>query len=138
MVLSPDLKKVLVIYHLRSKGWQQPGGHWDEGEAGPWLTAEREAIEESGVSFARRLIVADDERVPLHIITGPVWPNAARDETHHWHHDFRYGFIAKSEELGDVEDSAVGGARWMPLGQMKKNSSGHEIKTSIDRLVALL
>lgn len=138
LILSPDLKKILFIYHLRSKNWQQPGGHWDKGEDGPWLTAEREAFEETGVKIARRINVMDDERVPLHIITGPVYPSPlVKEEPHHWHHDFRYGFVAETEELGKIQDVGIGEARWFVLDKLKV-SGGHNIKTSIERLNTLL
>lgn len=138
LILSPDLKKILFIYHLRSKNWQQPGGHWDKGEDGPWLTAKREAFEETGVKIARRIDVVTDARVPLHIITGPVYPSQlVKKEPHHWHHDFRYGFVAETEELSTIQDDGIGGAKWFVLDKLKV-SGGHNIKASIERLKTLL
>jgi 8-oxo-dGTP pyrophosphatase MutT (NUDIX family) len=137
IILSPDLKKILFIYHLRSRNWQQPGGHWDDDEAGPWLTAQREAIEETGVKIARRINLRHDERIPLQIITGPVYPSREKREPHHWHHDFRYGFIAESEELGEIQDEGISEAKWVELNGIK-TGGGHSIQTSIDRLQALL
>lgn len=137
IILSPDLKKILLIYHLRSKAWQQPGGHWDEGEEGPWLTAEREALEETGVRIERRVNVTEDLKVPLHIITGPVYPSSAKKEPHHWHHDFRYGFIAKDERLGRIQDDGIGGAKWFPLSEMRTSGS-QNLRVSVARLRRLL
>jgi 8-oxo-dGTP pyrophosphatase MutT (NUDIX family) len=137
IILSPDLKKILFIYHLRSKNWQQPGGHWDKEEEGPWLTAKREAFEETGVKLGRHLNVSDDLRVPLQIITGPVYPSQAKKESHHWHHDFRYGFIAKTEELGSIQDDGIGEAKWFPLDGIK-TPGGHNIQIAIERLRTLI
>lgn len=139
LVLSPDYKKILYIYHKRSRRWQQPGGHWDMGEDGPWLTAEREAVEETGVKIARRLNLEKDERIPLHVVTGPVLPSAGKDEPGHWHHDFRYGFVAADEKLGDSQDEGVAAAKWFTIKEaLAIKDSGHEVHTSIRRLLQLL
>ena len=140
IILSPDLKKILYVYHLRSGRWQQPGGHWDEGEEGPWLTAEREAYEETGVKLAKKIgPVKSNYKVPLHIVTGPVNPSSAKQEPHHWHHDFRYGFIAKSEDLGKIQDTGIAGAKWFDLEDaMKIKESDHEVLVSINRLLDLV
>lgn len=133
IILSSDLKKVLLIHHIRYQRWNQPGGHWDPDEEGPWVTAEREAIEEAGVKFARRINLTEDVRVPLQITTGPVWPNAEREEPHHWHHDFRYGFIAASEELEKVTDKGVDGSKWEAIKDID-SSIIHSIAPAIERL----
>lgn len=112
IVFSPDHKKVLLIYHLHSQRWQQPGGHWDEDEEGPWLTAEREAIEETGVKIKSRINLVDDERIPLQIHTVPVLPSVKKGEPQHWHHNFSYGFIADSEILDEIRDEGIKDAKW--------------------------
>jgi len=137
VILSPDHKKILLIYHKRFANWQQPGGHWDRGEDGPWLTAEREAAEETGVKDLKRVNIKADYRIPLHIVTGPVLPSPAKGEPPHWHHDFRYGFIAASENLPEVDDEGVSGAKWLLLSDFKEEGA-HDLQTSIDRLCELL
>jgi 8-oxo-dGTP pyrophosphatase MutT (NUDIX family) len=140
IILSPDHKKVLYIYHLRFKKWQQPGGHLESDEDGPWQTAAREAYEETGVKIGQKIgPVSTDYRIPLHIITGPVTPSAAKNEPKHWHHDFRYGFIAKTEKLDEIDDEGIGQARWIPIAEAKKmENSGHNVHKSIDRILSLL
>ncbi|HVO86510.1 MAG TPA: NUDIX domain-containing protein [Candidatus Binatia bacterium] len=140
IILSPDLTKILYIYHLRSGKWQQPGGHFDKGEDGPWSTAAREAHEETGVRLGKRIGPdKNNQKVPLHIVTGPVNPSTAKNEPSHWHHDFRYGFIAESETLGDIEDPGIKEAKWFDLKQaMAMKESGHQVLTSIERMLLLL
>ena len=140
IVFSPDLKKVLYIYHLRFGTWQQPGGHLDPGEEGPWLTAPREAYEETGVILGRIIgPVKSDDRVPLHIITGEVLPSKKKNEPKHWHHDFRYGYIAESEELGNIEDEGIGEAKWIEIEEaLKMENEGHNVHKSIERMQSLL
>ncbi|HEX5448143.1 MAG TPA: NUDIX domain-containing protein [Candidatus Saccharimonadales bacterium] len=139
LVLSPDYKKILFIYHQRSGRWQQPGGHLESSEEGPWLTAEREAIEETGVSINRRLNISDNFRVPLHISTGPVYPHPSKkNELHHWHHDFRYVFVATSERLGKIQDEGIGGTKWVKLDEVEPIGGGHDMETSLERLLKLI
>ncbi len=117
IIFSPDLKKILLIYHKHSNRWQQPGGHWDPDEIGPWLTAKREAFEETGVRIKKQVNLLDqDERVPLQIFTGPVLASP-KGEPKHWHHDFRYGFIAASEKLGKIDDDGVQDVKWFVIDQ---------------------
>ena len=47
-VLSPDLNQILLHHHRKLDRWLQMGGH-DEGDASPWITADREVREESGL-----------------------------------------------------------------------------------------
>jgi 8-oxo-dGTP pyrophosphatase MutT (NUDIX family) len=140
IVLSPDKRKVLFIYHLRFNVWQQPGGHWDKGEEGPWLTAEREVIEETGVEIGRRIgPMESDYKIPLHIVTGSVPPSKAKNEPTHWHHDFRYGFIAESENLGQIQDDGIKEAKWFKVEDaLKMEEPGHETLESIRRMMKLL
>jgi 8-oxo-dGTP pyrophosphatase MutT (NUDIX family) len=139
VIVSPDLKKILLIYHKRFANWQQPGGHWDPGEDGPWLTAEREAAEETGLSNLTRVNIGPDFRVPIHIVTGPVTPSPQKGEPAHWHHDFRYGFIAESEKLPPVDDEGVSGAKWAPIDKFRATGPGaHNFEISVERLNKLL
>ncbi len=140
IIFSPDLTKILYIHHKRSGRWQQPGGHWDDDEEGPWLTAAREAYEETGVKLGRR--VGPDKtntKIPLHIVTGPVGPSTQKNEPQHWHHDFRYGFVATSQEIGHIQDPGITEAKWFDLKEaMNIKDSGHEVLVSIERMLKLL
>ncbi len=137
VILSPDLNKVLLIYHKRYQVWNQPGGHWDRGEDGPWSTAEREASEETGLENLRRVNIDPDLRVPIHIATGEVPASRAKREPDHWHHDFRYGFIASSEQLPEISDAGVGGSKWVSLVEYE-NEGGHNFYIAVRRLVEFL
>ena len=119
IILSPDHKKILLVFHLHNNRWQQPGGHWDEDEEGPWLTAAREAFEETGVKIERRVnLVNSDERIPLQIKTGKVMPSTRKNEPQHWHHDFRYGFIAQNQTIGQIQDDGIKSAKWVDVNDV--------------------
>lgn len=128
VVLSPDKKQVLLIYHPTFAEWQQPGGHWDEDEAGPWLTAEREAVEETGVSLDRRL---NDIHQPILIESHVVPAHQGKNEPEHRHHAFWYAFNAKSKDL-KLEDEVIKEARWVNI----ENVAKPEILIVIERLKA--
>jgi 8-oxo-dGTP pyrophosphatase MutT (NUDIX family) len=114
IVLSPDLKKVLMVFYPPLQTWLQPGGHWDPPEEGPWLASEREAQEETGVKIAKRVDVSKDKRVPLSISSHLIPTTPPKNEPEHYHHDFRYGFIAKSEKL-ELNDKVIQEAKWVAL-----------------------
>lgn len=76
IVVSDDGSRVLLHKHKRLGMWLQPGGHIDADEA-PWVAAEREAREETGLAAA--LVSADLIHVDVH--PGPRG---------HTHLDLRY------------------------------------------------
>ncbi len=133
VILSPDFEKVLLIYHPTFDRWQQPGGHWDPDEDGPWLSAKREAVEETGVRIAKRISVDSDYRVPLYINSHLVPTRQSKNEPEHFHHDFRYGFIASSENLV-LKDEVIKEAKWIGLFDSKADL----LRTDINRLLTLL
>jgi 8-oxo-dGTP pyrophosphatase MutT (NUDIX family) len=116
IVLSPDRQKVLLIYHKLFDRWQQPGGHWEtDDEPDPLEAAKREVEEETSIQVAVYLpLDADHPLVPLDIDSHAVPARPQKDELVHIHHDFRYVFIAASEELHHQE-AEVSAAAWFPL-----------------------
>jgi 8-oxo-dGTP pyrophosphatase MutT (NUDIX family) len=133
IIFSPKHFKILLIYHPMFDRWQQPGGHWDLEEGGPWLAAEREAIEETGVKIAKKIHPTDDYRVPLAIDSHLVPANPLKTEPKHYHHDFRYGFVAESEKI-ELKDAVIEEAKWFKLDEAEAEIMRIEIK----RMVSLL
>lgn len=100
IVLSEDRSQLLLVHHRFLDKWLQPGGHWDPNEPDPWTAARREAQEETGVEITEMLpAVAEDPRIPFDINSHPIRENPAKGEPAHVHHDFRYIFIAASDDL---------------------------------------
>ena len=116
IVLSPDKKKVLLIHHKQFNRWMQPGGHWEsDEEANPLEAAKREVVEETGVALAENVPVDPTQPLlPLIIDSHLVTARPERDEPAHFHHDFRYVFIAKSETLKH-QAAEVNAAAWFDL-----------------------
>jgi len=133
IILSPDMKKVLMVYHPTHQRWLQPGGHWDPPEKGPWQSSEREAIEETGVKIAKRVNVDKDYRVPLNIDSHIISTTPPLNEPKHLHHDFRYGFVAVSSDL-NLEDDVIKEAKWIKINDPKAGL----LRVDINRLLSLL
>jgi 8-oxo-dGTP pyrophosphatase MutT (NUDIX family) len=112
LVLSPNKTKLLLIDHVFLKKWLQPGGHWDPGESDPLAAARREAEEETAVQIAETVYLdSNNPLVPLDIDTHYIPANLAKSEPEHYHHDFRYVFIAVSEQL-ELQLDEVSHADW--------------------------
>lgn len=113
IVLSPDRTKLLLVHHVLYDRWQQPGGHAESFDVTPLAAARREITEETAVDLAEVLTV-DGKAIPLHIGVHFVPENPKKQEAEHYHYDFRYVFIARSETLrsqpGEVHEAA-----WVPL-----------------------
>ena len=115
IVLSPDLKKVLLIHHNFLGKWLQPGGHWDPEDPNPWTVALREAEEEASVVMDRQLNIDPDRpHIPVDIDSHHIPANAKKEEPEHYHHDFRYAFVAASEDI-QLQELEVSGAEWIPI-----------------------
>jgi 8-oxo-dGTP pyrophosphatase MutT (NUDIX family) len=116
IILSPDKKRVLLIYHKLFQVWQQPGGHWETDEPDPLSAAKREAIEETNVAIKKYVSVAPAEPlVPLDIDTHQVPARPTKNEPSHYHHDFRYVFVADGMSLmHQIEE--VDAVKWFALG----------------------
>jgi 8-oxo-dGTP pyrophosphatase MutT (NUDIX family) len=87
LVVHPPTGRVLLRWHERMRAWLQVGGHADPGETDPYLIAEREAGEETGL---RDLTPWPDPIHPRVIQVAIVPVPAGRGEPPHHHADIRY------------------------------------------------
>lgn len=115
IVISPDHKKVLMVNHKFLGKWFQPGGHWDPEDPNPWVVAQREAEEETGVEIAEALHVDRDRpHIPLEISTHLIPENPKKKEPAHYHYDFRYAFVSVSEVV-TPQEAEVTDIAWIPI-----------------------
>ena len=92
IMVTDDRRRVLLHKHKRMGLWLQPGGHLREGEL-PWLAAEREAREETGLPAQLVGAVGDDS--PAGGPAGDDSPALLHVDVHagprgHTHLDLRY------------------------------------------------
>lgn len=106
-ILNPTHDKALLIHHRTLDKWFQPGGHTEDNDQSLLDTAQREAVEETGV---QGLTLLSEQLFDLDIHVIPQ----KGDIPAHLHYDLRFAFEANSEVLsGDL--SEVKGLTWMPL-----------------------
>ena len=111
IVLSPDHAQILVIDHATIGRWLQPGGHY-EPSAFFYLSAQREAEEETGIAGLRLHPWHRDEDLPFCIDSHDVPGKRSRNEDPHVHHDLQYLFIANPGEPLLAQLDEVHAAQW--------------------------
>jgi 8-oxo-dGTP pyrophosphatase MutT (NUDIX family) len=131
IVLSPDRKSLLLIHHNIFNRWQQPGGHMDVDEANPAATARRECEEETGVHIAEQVAFLGNPSLPIQIDSHHIAANPKKHEPEHYHHDFRYVFVAASTAL-EHRPEEVAAAEWVPLDDPRVDI----LRVLVDRLHA--
>jgi 8-oxo-dGTP pyrophosphatase MutT (NUDIX family) len=133
IVLSKHHDKVLLIHHKIFNKWFQPAGHWDASDSDPLAAARREVTEETKVSIGTYLpVLPASPLVPLDIDTHPIPSNPAKSEAAHFHHDFRYVFIAENMEL-EYQAAEVYAAKWFDL----KDPAVTHVKRCLGKLTRL-
>ncbi|MFI3243438.1 MAG: NUDIX hydrolase [Akkermansia sp.] len=99
LLLNPAGDKCLLTLHRKLKRWLQLGGH-AEGETNVLDVAQREAVEESGITEIEAIEAAIFD-VDIHLI--PERPHLG--EPAHFHYDIRYLMRAAHEDYTCSEES---------------------------------
>lgn len=94
-VVSPNLDRVLLLFHPFLQRWLQPGGHAD-GSFDLLDVARREANEESGLPFTelRPYKLGNQERTPFDLDIHPIPDRPEKGEPAHFHYDLRFLLVA--------------------------------------------
>jgi 8-oxo-dGTP pyrophosphatase MutT (NUDIX family) len=123
-VLSPDKKSALLIHHKKLNKWLQPGGHADDGDESLSQTAEREAIEECGLSEIS-LLNSGVFDVDVHEIPQKGTVPA------HFHYDIRFLFQTQTWDF-NPDFSEVKAIKWVKLEDLLQDKV---LEQSIKRMV---
>ena len=110
LVVNADGARALLHHHRKLDRWLQFGGHCD-GDEDVLRVAQREALEESGISG---LIVASARPFDLDIHEIP----AHKAEPAHWHYDIRYVLIAP-KDAAHATSAESKELRWFTADEME-------------------
>lgn len=118
IILSLDRKQVLLIKHKVLDKFLQPGGHIDPLES-PLEAAKREINEETGfVDLEYLPFDYQNLNLPLDIDTHYIPANVKKAEEAHYHHDFRYCFVAKNIDNLRLELNEVSELKWLNIQEI--------------------
>ncbi len=123
LVLSSDGQRALLHHHRNLDRWMQFGGHCD-GEEDVLAVAQREALEESGITG---LILASARPFDLDIHPIPARPT----QPEHLHYDIRYVLIAPEDALPQASSESLS-LQWFTPDEMAQLPLG----AGLQRLLA--
>jgi len=124
VVLDPQRKRVLLMFHHRLLRWLLPGGHCEGDDQSISGVALREAIEETGVEIdpeARGTLVGID----VHGIP------RKKKEPYHLHHDLIFAFTARSEAIQTTPEARE--VTWCGFAGLGKYGVAQSIVRSVNR-----
>jgi len=104
VVIDPERRRILLVFHEKLLRWVQPGGHFEPGEWEPTAAAAREALEETGME-TRGPEPGDAAKPPLLDVDVHFIP-ARQDEPEHRHFDLRFLLVAEPGRLHAREGTA--------------------------------
>ena len=106
LVLSADRREVLLGLHRKVGLWLQMGGHLEPGDADLRAAAQREALEECGLS--ELTLLSGGGPVGLDRHAAPCSPDAR------WHLDVRFAGLAAPDALPLLSEESID-LRWWPV-----------------------
>ncbi|MBP5972846.1 NUDIX domain-containing protein [Brasilonema sp. CT11] len=136
IILSED--RILMIHHKTLKKWLCPGGHFDIEDEYLWVTAKREASEETGVAGEKLKLHQwhiDNFMSPLDIDSHAIPANPKKNEGKHYHFDFRYIFSVESKENIHLALNEITDLKWMKIEEIDENYSLDSLKSKIKKFL---
>ena len=115
-VVSPDRRKVLMVYHNIYNSWSWMGGHAD-GEADLLAVAEREIREESGIQTLRLLTPGI---FSTEILTVDGHEKRGKYVSSHLHYNVTYLFEADTQQETVLKPDENSGVQWIPVEDLPK------------------
>lgn len=113
-IVSPDRKRVLMVYHNIYDSWSWTGGHAD-GDGDLCAVALKELREETGLEHPRLL---SPSPISLEILTVDGHMKRGRYVHSHLHLNLTYLFEAGEDELVRVKADENSGVAWFSIEEM--------------------
>lgn len=136
LILSED--KILMIHHKTLDKWLCPGGHFDIEDEYLWVTAKREASEETGIAGEKLRLHQwhiDNDMSPLDIDSHAIPANPQKNEGRHYHFDFRYVFSVQNKENIHLALNEVTDFKWIKIEEINENYSLNSLKSKIKKFL---
>ena len=128
VVLDPQRRRALLMFHHRLLRWLLPGGHCEGDDESISGVARREAIEETGVAIdskgASTLVGIDVHGIP-----------AKKKEPYHLHHDLIFSFRALSESIKITPEARE--VAWCAFADLGRYEVAPSIVRSVQRALSL-
>ena len=118
LIVSPDLRQVLLIDHIVIGRWLQPGGHY-EPVPNFSSSALREAVEETGHPAVTLHPWHGNGDLPFSIDSHDVPGNPKYREGPHVHHDLQYLFVTDPHASLVAQADEVHAAAWKPIAALE-------------------
>jgi 8-oxo-dGTP pyrophosphatase MutT (NUDIX family) len=119
VVLSADLRSVLLTLHRRLGLWLQLGGHCEPGDGTLLGAAAREAAEESGLAGLRPVLL-DGAPGPVHLDVHPITCSLGRPTRHF---DVRWAFVAAPGAVPVISAESTD-LRFHPVDALPSGATG--------------
>jgi 8-oxo-dGTP pyrophosphatase MutT (NUDIX family) len=133
-VLRKARDAMLLIKHRSLGKWLQPGGHVEAGETLK-QAALRELLEEAGIeAHSLTLIQIAGIELPLDLDTHHIPANERKQESAHYHHDFRYAFTYEGSDALSASDLETEGYRWVPIDELLRDAEFGSVVARMRRL----
>jgi 8-oxo-dGTP pyrophosphatase MutT (NUDIX family) len=113
-IINSNRDSLLFIRHKFLQKWLQPGGHVDFSDASLIAAAQREAMEETGLSPEDLRVLSDDI---FDIDSHSIPKNIKKQELAHIHHDLRFLFQTSKDIVSFTEEESTG-SKWVPLSEL--------------------
>ena len=116
-------KKFLVIYHNDLKMYLYPGGHIDSTDNNPLDASKREVLEETGINNLEKVIIYNNELIPIDIDTHKIPYNERLNLPEHYHFEFRYLFTVDNIEKVKLDSSESSSYKWISIAELKNDKN---------------
>ena len=127
--------KCLKIHHIGLDKWLAPGGHREEGDNELYHTAMRELNEEAGANnFELLERHTQHQMIPLDIDTHYIPRSEKKNEDEHFHHDFRFVFVLKSDQKINLQEEEVSGYERVWADKFPQDPSSQAILAKLQDL----